>query len=73
MEAEKQWNKRRKLPEGICRGVELLQKGMKRIKEGLSEMSSNESQDFHKSLLNQFSCLKDLVSYLVSLAAWGVR
>ncbi|CAF2261920.1 unnamed protein product [Brassica rapa subsp. trilocularis] len=41
MEVEKQSNKRRKLPEGICRGVELLQKGMKRINEGLSEMSSD--------------------------------
>ncbi|KAJ4878838.1 Uncharacterized protein Rs2_35892 [Raphanus sativus] len=69
LEVEKQSNKRRKLPEGICRGVELLQKGMKRINEGLSEMSSDESQDFQKSLLNQFSCLEDLVSHLVSLAA----
>ncbi|CAG7900257.1 unnamed protein product [Brassica rapa] len=69
VEVEKQSNKRRKLPEGICRGVELLQKGMKRINEGLSEMSSDESQDFQKSLLNQFSCLEDLVSHLVSLAA----
>ncbi|CAH8282987.1 unnamed protein product [Eruca vesicaria subsp. sativa] len=69
MEVEKQSNKRRKLPEGICRGVELLQKGMKRINEGLSEMSSDESKDFQKSLLNQFSCLEDLVSHLVSLAA----
>ncbi|XP_013605045.1 PREDICTED: uncharacterized protein LOC106312179 isoform X1 [Brassica oleracea var. oleracea] len=69
MEVEKQSNKRRKLPEGICRGVELLQKGMKRINEALSEMSSDESQDFQKSILNQFSCLEDLVSHLVSLAA----
>ncbi|KAG2255067.1 hypothetical protein Bca52824_074361 [Brassica carinata] len=69
MEVEKQSNKRRKLPEGICRGVELLQKGMKRINEALSEMSSDESEEFQKSLLNQFSCLEDLVSHLVSLAA----
>ncbi|CAA7018353.1 unnamed protein product [Microthlaspi erraticum] len=71
MEAEKRPNKRRKLPEGICRGVELLQNGMKRINEGLSELRSdeNESEDFQKSLQNQFSCLEDLVSHLVSLAA----
>ncbi|KAF8111654.1 hypothetical protein N665_0073s0014 [Sinapis alba] len=69
VEAEKRPNKRRKLPEGICRGVELLQNGMKRINEGLSELRSYESEEFHKSLLNQFSCLEDLVSHLVSLAA----
>ncbi|KAH0905593.1 hypothetical protein HID58_037420 [Brassica napus] len=69
VEAEKRPNKRRKLPEGICRGVELLQNGMKRINEGLSELGSDESEEFQKSLLNQFSCLEDLVSHLVSLAA----
>ncbi|CAN8295604.1 unnamed protein product [Cochlearia groenlandica] len=71
MEAEKQPSKRRKLPEGICRGVELLQSGMKRINEGLTELRSDEieSEEFQKSLQNQFSCLEDLVSHLVSLAA----
>ncbi|KAJ0245092.1 Holliday junction resolvase [Hirschfeldia incana] len=69
MEAEKRPSKRRKLPEGICRGVELLQNGMKRINEGLSELRSDESEEFHKSLSNQFSCLEDLVSHLVSLTA----
>ncbi|KAF2554991.1 hypothetical protein F2Q68_00012853 [Brassica cretica] len=69
VEAEKRPNKRRKLPEGICRGVELLQNGMKRINEGLSELRSDENEEFQKSLLNQFSCLEDLVSHLVSLAA----
>ncbi|WZZ56492.1 hypothetical protein YC2023_056599 [Brassica napus] len=52
VEADKQPNKRRKLPEGICRGVELLQNGMKRINEGLSELRSDESEEFQKSLLN---------------------
>ncbi|KAL1188786.1 hypothetical protein V5N11_021949 [Cardamine amara subsp. amara] len=71
MEVEKRPNKRRKLPEGICRGMELLQNGVKRINEGLSELRSdeNESEEFQKSLLNQFSCLEDLVSHLLSLAA----
>nr|VDD16868.1 unnamed protein product [Brassica rapa] len=69
VEEEKRPNKRRKLPEGICRGVELLQNGMKRINEGLSELRSDESEEFQKSLLNQFSFLEDLVSHLVSLAA----
>ncbi|VVA89980.1 unnamed protein product [Arabis nemorensis] len=71
MEVEKRPNKRRKLPEGIYGGVELLQNGMKKFNEGLSELRSdeNESQDFVKSLWNQFSCLEDLVSHLVSLAA----
>ena len=49
--------------------MELLRKGMKRINEGLSEMNTDEGEKFQKSLLNQFSCLEDLVSHLVSLAA----
>uniref|UniRef100_M4DFR5 Uncharacterized protein n=1 Tax=Brassica campestris TaxID=3711 RepID=M4DFR5_BRACM len=69
VEEEKRPNKRRKLPEGICRGVELLQNGVKKINEGLSELRSDESEEFQKSLLNQFSCVEDLVSHLVSLAA----
>ncbi|EFH68493.1 predicted protein [Arabidopsis lyrata subsp. lyrata] len=71
MEVEKRPNKKRKLPEGICRGMELLQNGVKRINEGLSELRSdeNESEEFQKSLLNQFSCLEDLVSHLLSLTA----
>ncbi|CAH2038922.1 unnamed protein product [Thlaspi arvense] len=71
MEVEKRSNKKRKLPEGISRGVELLQNGMKRINEGLRELGSNENEneEFQKSFLNQFSCLEDLVSHLVSLAA----
>ncbi|EOA39578.1 hypothetical protein CARUB_v10008197mg [Capsella rubella] len=71
MEVEKRRNKKRKLPEGICRGMELLQNGVKRINEGLSELRSDEnrSEEFQKSLLNQFSCLEDLVSHLLSLTA----
>ncbi|XP_024007724.1 uncharacterized protein LOC18994398 isoform X2 [Eutrema salsugineum] len=70
VEVDKRPNKRRKLPEGISRGVELLQNGMKRINEGLRELRSDETEneEFQKSLLNQFSCLEDLVSHLVSLA-----
>ncbi|XP_010457522.1 PREDICTED: uncharacterized protein LOC104738990 [Camelina sativa] len=71
IEVEKRPNKKRKLPEGICRGVELLQNGVKRINEGLSELRSDEhgNEEFQKSLLNQFSCLEDLVSHLLSLTA----
>jgi hypothetical protein len=71
MEVEKRPNKKRKLPEGICRGMELLQNGVKRINEGLNELRSdeNESEEFQKSLSNQFSCLEDLVSHLLSLTA----
>ncbi|KAL0724009.1 hypothetical protein Bca4012_038608 [Brassica carinata] len=69
VEAEKRPNKRRKLPEGICSGMELLQNGVKKINEGLCELRSDESEEFHKSLLNQFSCLEDLVSHLVRFAA----
>ncbi|KAJ4914896.1 Uncharacterized protein Rs2_00446 [Raphanus sativus] len=54
VEAEKRPNKRRKLPEEICRGMELLQKRVKKINEGLRELRSDESEEFHKSLQNQF-------------------
>ncbi|XP_010542977.1 PREDICTED: uncharacterized protein LOC104816017 [Tarenaya hassleriana] len=63
--------KRRKLPGRICRGIELLQKGVKAIDEGLchwrSDQTDCEEEEMHNKLLNHLSCLKDLVSHLAGL------
>lgn len=69
-EKEKQLNKRRKLPDGINKGVELLQTGMKVIGDGLTLLEQNqmESTEFRVNFLTQFSRLEDVISHLVSLA-----
>uniref|UniRef100_A0A7N0UQX7 Uncharacterized protein n=1 Tax=Kalanchoe fedtschenkoi TaxID=63787 RepID=A0A7N0UQX7_KALFE len=66
-ETEKHTNKRRKLPENISKGVELLQSGLKVIGDGLSQWQPNESDEFEK-ILTHFSCLEDVIGHLSGLA-----
>ncbi|KAM7462145.1 hypothetical protein LguiA_030266 [Lonicera macranthoides] len=74
-EKEKQSNKRRKLPDGISKGVELLQAGMKVIGDGLSLLEQNqmESAELRDNFLTQFSRLEDVISHLASLAGTRLR
>lgn len=68
-----QFNKRRKLPDGISRGVELLQSGLKVIGDGLSQWQQNhsESSELHDNFLSHFSRLEDVISHLMGLADNG--
>ncbi|KAJ4825546.1 hypothetical protein Tsubulata_035029 [Turnera subulata] len=70
---DSQSNKRRKLPDGISKGVELLQSGLKVIGNGLSQWPQNhpESLELHDKLLTQFSHLEDVISRLMNLAGNG--
>ncbi|KAJ7979694.1 Holliday junction resolvase [Quillaja saponaria] len=70
VDSEKQSNRKRKLPDGISRGVELLHSGLKIIGDGLSEWQLNqfESTELHEIFLTHFSCLKDAVTHFVGLA-----
>ncbi|CAK7336201.1 unnamed protein product [Dovyalis caffra] len=63
-------NKRRKLPDGISRGVELLQSGLKVIGDGISQWQGNhfESSELRDKLLSHLSCLEDVVALLTGLA-----
>lgn len=62
--------KRRKLPDGISRGMELLQSGLKLIGGGISQWQENhfESSELHDKFLSHLSCLEDVVSHLTGLA-----
>ncbi|KAL5542514.1 hypothetical protein UlMin_010224 [Ulmus minor] len=68
--AEKQSNKRRKLPNGISNGVELLQNGMKAVVDGLSQWQRNqpESAELYNKFLTHVSRLGDEITRLVGLA-----
>ncbi|KAJ6428341.1 hypothetical protein OIU84_023715 [Salix udensis] len=65
--------KRRKLPDGISRGVELLQSGLKLIGGGISQWQENhsESYELHDKFLSHLSCLEDVVAHLTGLAGNG--
>ncbi|XP_011012224.1 PREDICTED: uncharacterized protein LOC105116525 isoform X1 [Populus euphratica] len=65
--------KRRKLPDGISRGMELLQNGLKLIGGGISQWQENhfESSELHDKFLSHLSCLEDVVSHLTGLAGNG--
>ncbi|KAI3459604.1 hypothetical protein Pfo_016267 [Paulownia fortunei] len=67
---EKQPNKKRKFPDGICRGVELLQSGLKVMVDGLSQWQQNQhdSIEVHEKFLTHFCRLEDVIAHLVSLA-----
>ncbi|XP_031382259.1 uncharacterized protein LOC116196600 isoform X1 [Punica granatum] len=66
-------SKRRKMPDGISKGVELLQSGLKVIGEGLSQWQKTQpnSLDLHDKLLTHFSCLEDAITNLASIAGSG--
>lgn len=67
---ENQSNKKRKLPDGISKGMELLRSGLKVIADGLSQLQQNQlgSSEFHDKFLTHFSHLEDQVAQFVVLA-----
>lgn len=72
IDEEKQLNKKRKLPDGISEGVELLQSGLKVIDDGLFEWQQNHSAiTLNAKFLTHISRLKDAVAQLVGLAGSG--
>ncbi|XP_020699236.1 uncharacterized protein LOC110111625 isoform X1 [Dendrobium catenatum] len=56
--------KRRKLPDGICEGMDLLQNGLKAMNNVLSQP---DSADLKEEFSVHISCLNDVLSHLVSL------
>ncbi|XP_020570881.1 uncharacterized protein LOC110018014 [Phalaenopsis equestris] len=56
--------KRRQLPDGICEGMDLLQNGLKIMKNALLQPDSKE---FMEEFSAHISCLNDVISHLVSL------
>lgn len=68
---DNQANKRRKLPDGISKGVELLRSGLKVIGDGISKWQQNDSIELHHNLLAYFSRLEDVIGDLVGLAGNG--
>lgn len=57
--------KKRKLPDGICRGMDLLQNGLKTMTHALSQSGSAELKEEFSA---HISCLNDVISHLVSLS-----
>ncbi|KAH0640553.1 hypothetical protein KY285_037139 [Solanum tuberosum] len=70
---EKQPNRKRKFPNRVTKGVELLRDGMKVMGDALSEWKHNhfDSTDIRDKFLTHFSHLEDVVTQLVSLADSG--
>ncbi|KAK0607341.1 hypothetical protein LWI29_013565 [Acer saccharum] len=68
-----QRNKRRKLPDGISKGVELLQDGLKVIGDGISQWQQNQSDsiELQDKFLTQLSCLEDVISQIVGMTNSG--
>ncbi|KAK3187790.1 hypothetical protein Dsin_027351 [Dipteronia sinensis] len=72
-DGEIQCNKRRKLPDGISKGVELLQNGLKFIGDGISQWQQNQSEsiELQDKFLTQLSCLEDVISQIVGMTNSG--
>ncbi|CAI9771194.1 unnamed protein product [Fraxinus pennsylvanica] len=70
---EKHFSRKRKFPDGISKGVELLQSGLKVMGDVLSQWQHNQvdSTEVHKTFLTHFSRLEDAIADLVSLANSG--
>ncbi|XP_061337520.1 uncharacterized protein LOC133284511 [Gastrolobium bilobum] len=68
-----QSNKKRKLHDGISRGVELLKSGLKIIGDGLSQWQLNQfdTNELHIKYLTQFSQLEDVITHFEELAGNG--
>ncbi|PKA51763.1 hypothetical protein AXF42_Ash007992 [Apostasia shenzhenica] len=62
---DKCMKKKRKLPDGICEGMELLQNGLKAMKNALSQ---DESADIEEEFSTHISQLNDAISRLVGLS-----
>lgn len=65
-----QSNKKRKLLDGISRGVELLKNGLKIISDGLSQWQLNQfdTNDLHIKYSTRFSQLEDAITHFEELA-----
>lgn len=63
-------NRKRKLPDGISKGVELLKSGLKIISDGLSEWQLNQldADELHIKYTTQFSRLEDVITHFEELA-----
>ncbi|KAL3724636.1 hypothetical protein ACJRO7_029751 [Eucalyptus globulus] len=70
MICENRSNKKRKVPDEISKGVELLQSGLKVISDGLSlwEKAEASASELHDNFLVHFSCLEDVITHLAGLA-----
>lgn len=70
VDEEKQDSKKRKLPDGISEGMELLQSGLKVIVNGLSQWQQNqpESTELQHKFKTYCSRLEDEITRLVGLA-----
>ncbi|XP_047323561.1 uncharacterized protein LOC124927228 isoform X2 [Impatiens glandulifera] len=66
-DSEEQCKKRRKLPDGIRNGVELLKNGLKVIGDGISELDQNV--ELHDKFLAHVSRLDDAIGQLAGLAS----
>lgn len=69
VDGENQSNKRRKLPDGVGQGVEMLQNGLRVISDSLTQWQPNhvESAELHKKLMNHFSSLEDVIANFAGL------
>lgn len=67
---ENQAHKKRKVPDGISEGMEMLQHGLRVMGDGISEWQQNnfKQKEFHKKFLAHYSCLKDVINHLVGLS-----
>lgn len=70
IDGERQQNKKRKLPDKINEGMELIQSGLKAIVNGLSQwkQSQPESSELHSKFMTHCSRLEDEIARLVGLA-----
>ncbi|KAL3724634.1 hypothetical protein ACJRO7_029749 [Eucalyptus globulus] len=61
---------KRKVPDEISKGVELLQSGLRAISDGLSLWGKAEASplELHDKFLVHFSCLEDVITHLAGLA-----
>ncbi|KAF9686216.1 hypothetical protein SADUNF_Sadunf03G0135600 [Salix dunnii] len=70
IDADNVSNKRRKLPDGISKGLELLQNGLKVIDDDISHWQENhyESSELHDKFSSHLSRLENVVALLTGLA-----
>ncbi|XP_022870168.1 uncharacterized protein LOC111389483 isoform X2 [Olea europaea var. sylvestris] len=70
---EKHFSRKRKFPDGINKGVELLQSGLKVMGDVLSQWQHNQvdSTEVHRTFLTHFSRVEDAIADLLSLAGSG--
>ncbi|KZV34849.1 hypothetical protein F511_00751 [Dorcoceras hygrometricum] len=70
IDKERQPSKKRKFPDGICRGVELLQTGLKIMVDGISQWKRDvdEPSEARELFLSHFSRLEDVIAHLLSIS-----